>query len=447
MNDLPTPPTPGPQAEGAGTIEGEVLRILFVNEESGWAVVAMSTDDGDRLTTVGPLLGVREGDRLRITGRWREHPRYGRQLEADSFLQVSPSTRAGIRKFLGSGRIRGIGPAMAGRIVDRFGLETLEILADHPERLTEVRGIGKKTADRVRRSWEASRAVQEVMVFLHSHGVSPSVAAKVHKRYGAAALDVVRSNPYRLADEIFGVGFLTADRIAASLGIPKDAPERLRAGLAYSLGDAVGDGHVYLPAAELLDRASHLLEVPVAEAAPALDDLVTGGVLVEEAPTGGRPVYLPRLHEAETTVAARLGEIVAARRPGPALDVEKAVAWYQRRAEIELAPLQRRALAAALAEPAAVVTGGPGTGKTTLIRGVIEILTRKEQRVALAAPTGRAAKRLQETTGSAARAPRGGSADLPAAPGWRRRPAALGGARKRPRRSHLLGHRHRRPPA
>jgi len=394
-----------PEEERAGTVslEVRVLRPLFTNEESGWAAVRVKTNEGDRLTAVGALMGVQDGDTLRLTGRWKEHERFGRQLEVLSWIHVSPDTPEGLIAFLASGRLPGVGPVMARRMVETFGMEVLDVLDNHPERLISVSGIGKRTASRITKAWEKARGIQQIMVFLLSHGIPPGVAAKVYKRYGARALAVVRENPYRLADEVFGVGFRTADRVARSLGIPADAPERLQAGLLYTLREASGEGHVFLPAPVLLERAAAILETDSAALPPRLEELENRDRVVAEGRGEGRAVYLPRLHEAETTVAGRFFRVATSPartitdRPG------RAVEWYERRSGLELDPTQRHALSAAITEKILVVTGGPGTGKTTLVRGLTSILETKGHSVELAAPTGRAAKRLAEATGQKAR--------------------------------------------
>jgi exodeoxyribonuclease V alpha subunit len=391
-------------ANGGKTAQGIVARILYTNEENGWAVVRLRSDDAASFTATGPLLGVREGDELRLSGRWIDHARFGEQFEADSYVQVAPSTLEGLRRFLGSGRIRGLGPKMAARVVEIFGLETLEVLDSNPGRLLEVRGIGPRTVERIRSSWEQHRGIQQIMIFLTGHGVAPGVAVKAFRRYGAGAVEVVRSNPYRLAEEVFGVGFLTADRIARKLGIPPDAPERLEAGLLYALQEATGQGHVFLPADELQERAAALLEAEGEDLKKALERLSSRELVVlRMRPQATAAVYTPRLDGAEGTLARDLRELLAAESTTATVVVDRAISWYQQRARIRLAPRQRQALAAALSEKIAVITGGPGTGKTTLIRGVVEILGKKDAEVLLAAPTGRAAKRLTETTGLAAK--------------------------------------------
>lgn len=378
---------------------GRVARILFSNEENGWCVVRLDPEDSAPLTAIGPLLGVREGDDLRLSGQWVEHPRYGRQFEVESYLHVEPSTLDGLRRFLGSGKIRGLGTKRAEQIVEAFGLRTLEVLDSEPELLRQVRGIGPTTLERIRESWGQYRGIQQIMVFLTAHGVSPSIAVKVFRRYGPGSVEVVRSNPYRLAEEIFGVGFLTADRIARQLGIPEDAFERLEAGILHTLRESSGQGHVFLPEDELFAAAAVLLGAEAAALPPALASLEARR-LVRMHPRGEEPpaVYLPRLEAAEVDAAHDLAAVLGSAPGGEPVIADLAIAWFQGQSEIRLAAAQREALAAALMEKVVVVTGGPGTGKTTLIRGIVQILDRKKQRVVLCAPTGRAAKRLSEAT-------------------------------------------------
>ncbi|MFV2071508.1 MAG: ATP-dependent RecD-like DNA helicase, partial [Thermoanaerobaculales bacterium] len=361
-------------------------------------------EDAPSFTATGPLLGVREGDELRLTGHWIDHAKFGEQFETASYVQVAPSTLEGLRRFLGSGRIRGLGPKMAARVVDAFGLETLEILDTDPGRLRQVRGIGPTTIERIRSSWEQHRGIQQIMIFLTGHGIPPGVAVKAYRRYGASAVDVVRSNPYRLAEEVFGVGFLTADRIARKLGIPEDAPERLEAGVLFALQQAAVQGHVFLPKDELLTTAADLLETRAEPLAPAVQGLeAREQIVIRSRKTEPEAVYIPRLERAEATVANDLLALLQTPADVVAIKVDQAVDWYQQRAGIRLARRQREALASALTEKAVVITGGPGTGKTTLIRGIVQILGKKKAKVLLAAPTGRAAKRLSETTGLGAK--------------------------------------------
>ena len=385
-------------------VVGRVARILFTNDENGWCVLRLEPDDTPTLTAIGPLLGVRPGDELRLSGRWINHAKYGEQFEAESYVQVAPSTLEGIRRFLGSGKVRGLGEKRAAQVVEAFGLETLEVIENDPDRLLRIRGIGRATVDRIRDSWDQHRGIQQIMIFLTGHGVAPGVAVKAFRRYGPGAVDVVRSNPYRLAEEVFGVGFLTADRIASQLGVPADAPERLEAGVLHTLNEASVQGHVFLPEDQLLSAAATLLEADSERMPSALAGLVARQLVVVHQRTDESPaIYIPRLERAEATVALDLTELVGTPPQGKPIIISTAVAWYQGQANIHLAPRQLEALAAALKEKAVVITGGPGTGKTTLIRGVVQILGKKDLRVVLAAPTGRAAKRLTETTGLQAR--------------------------------------------
>jgi exodeoxyribonuclease V alpha subunit len=401
---FPSDGPPEPADRELASVEATAVRSLFSNDESGWSAVRCRSKHGVLFTAVGPLLGVQQGDELRLTGRWVQHARFGEQLEVSTFVHVTPSTLDGIRRFLASGRIRGIGPKMAARIVEKFGLETLEVMERDPKRLLKVNGIGKKTLERITESWVKHRGIQQIMVFLTGHGVTPGIAVKVYGRYGAAGLDVVRSNPYRLAEEVFGVGFRTADRIGRKLGVPDDAPERLEAGLLFVLQEATNEGHVFLPRDEALATAIELLDADRDQLDAALDRLgERQRVVVRPRADGEAAVYPVRLEAAEATVAARFGELLETSPGGPTIDRDRAISWYQDRSGLRLAPLQRAALAAALADTVTVITGGPGTGKTTLIRGILQILGQKQQEVLLAAPTGRAAKRLQETTGAAAR--------------------------------------------
>lgn len=385
------------------SITGTVTRVLYSNEESGWCAIRLSNEERGSFAATGPLLGVREGDELRLTGKWIDHKRFGEQFEATSYVQVAPSTLEGIRRFLGMGRIKGIGPTMAERIVETFGLETLDILDHDPRRLIEIHGIGPATLDKVVASWEKHRGIQQIMVFLTGHGIAPGVAVKAYGRYGTAAVDVVRENPYRLADEVFGVGFRTADRIAQRIGTALDSPNRLRAGLLFTLSEASVGGHVFLPRPRLIEDAAALLEIDAGLLGPALADLEQRqSVVAIPRPLDEPAVFVPRLENAEATVAGDLLERL--RTPvRSSFDVKTAITWYQRRAEIELGEKQRKAIESALSGNLVVVTGGPGTGKTTLVQGLTRILDAREERILLAAPTGRAAKRLEQATGSSAK--------------------------------------------
>ena len=389
------------------TLEGVLERVTYVNEETAWSVVRVGVPGRrEPVTAVGNLLGVQPGENLRMRGAWTVDRRFGEQFRVDSYVTVKPATLVGIEKYLGSGLVPGIGRVMARRLVERFGTETLEVIDRAPERLTEVEGVGPIRSARIAEAWAEQARIREVMVFLQAHGVSTTYAVRIYKRYGDAAVEVVRANPYRLALDITGIGFLSADRIAAQLGISPRSPERARAGVLHVLGEATSEGHVFATREQLRARAAELLGVEPELADEAVAACQRDGEVVIEAlpePEGAQAVFLRWLHGAECGLAERVAAI--ARRPARpiTIDVERALAWYEQRREIALAAEQREAIRRAVDGKLVVVTGGPGTGKTTLVNGILDILERKGRRILLAAPTGRAAKRLAETTGREAK--------------------------------------------
>jgi exodeoxyribonuclease V alpha subunit len=406
-------PTAGSVAGRPEVLEGTLERVVYANEENAWSVVRLAVAGArEPVTAVGNLLGVQPGESLRLTGSWTDDPRHGRQFRVVSYATVMPATAKGIERYLGSGLIRGIGRVMARRLVAAFGTETLEVIENQPQRLRDVEGIGPKRSADIKRAWDEQRDIKEVMIFLQSHGVSTTYAIKIYKIYGGGAVRWVRDNPFRLAVDVHGIGFATADRIAASLGISKLAPQRLEAGALHVLGEAADRGHLYLPRARLVEEADRLLEA----GPPLVDQAITalagaGSVEIEEDEAGGdraesegrdAAVYLKPLHAAETGVAARVRSLLAQAPLPLEIDLERALAWFEKGERLVLAPEQRQAIRAGLTRKLLVITGGPGTGKTTLVRGLVKILTRKGQRVLLAAPTGRAAKRLAEATGGGA---------------------------------------------
>jgi len=361
---------------------------------------------GEVVTVVGGLVGVPAGASLRLVGRFETNARFGAQFRVAHYTEVAPATLEGLRRYLGSGLIKGIGPELASRIVDRFGIETLEILDRDPVRIGEVPGIGQSRARAVRDAWTAQRAVREVMVFLQGYGVSPAFAARIYKRYGPASIARVRENPYRLAFDVWGIGFLSADKLAAALGVARDAPARLEAGVRHTLDEESGNGHVFVARARLAQRAAALLDQPEADVGAAIDRLARAGEVAIDATVvddGGDPaVYETQLYKAEAALAAGLQRLLEAPAPALAIDAAPAIAWYEREAGIALARQQAEAVKLALTAKVAVITGGPGVGKTTIVRGIVSILRRKGLTAALAAPTGRAAKRLADATGAPA---------------------------------------------
>jgi exodeoxyribonuclease V alpha subunit len=391
--------------DGATTLEGVLERIVFANEENAWSVVRLQVPGyRDLITAVGNLLGVQPGENLRLDGSWINDPKYGRQFRVSSYATVVPATLTGIEKYLGSGLIRGIGKVMASRLVATFGMETLDVIENHPERLTEAEGIGPKRRKEIVRSWAEQREIKEVMIFLQSHGVSTHYAIKIYKAYGAQATELVRQNPYRLATDIHGIGFKSADQIASALGIPPDAPQRIEAGTLYLLDQASGRGHLYLPRQALIEEAGKLLgaTAPQVETAIAALAEIEQIVLEPALETAETAIYLKSLHAAEAGVAARVRTLLIQPMLPMEIDLDRALDWFEKVEKIALARQQRQAIRAGLTRKMLVITGGPGTGKTTLVRGIVKILEKKRQRVLLAAPTGRAAKRLAEATGAEA---------------------------------------------
>ncbi|MGW1497829.1 SF1B family DNA helicase RecD2 [Streptomyces mirabilis] len=406
-------------------VEGVLERITYANEENGYTVARVDTGRGagDLLTVVGALLGAQVGESLRMEGRWGSHPQYGKQFTVENYTTVLPATVQGIRRYLGSGLVKGIGPIFADRITQHFGLDTLQIIEEEPKRLIEVPGLGPKRTKKIADAWEEQKAIKEVMLFLQTVEVSTSIAVRIYKKYGDASISVVKNQPYRLAADVWGIGFLTADKIAQSVGIPHDSPERVKAGLQYALSQSADQGHCFLPEEQLIADAVKLLQVDtglviecLAELAePTEDEDEPGGVrepgVVREkvpGPDGGpdtvTAVYLVPFHRAELSLSAQLLRLLRTsedRMPG-FHDVawDKALTWLKGRTGVELAPGQEEAVRLALTKKVAVLTGGPGCGKSFTVRSIVELARAKRAKVVLAAPTGRAAKRLAELTGA-----------------------------------------------
>ena len=360
---------------------------------------------------VGALLGAQPGESLRLQGWWSSHPQYGRQFEVVSYTTVLPATIQGIRRYLESGLIKGIGPVFAERIVEHFGLDTLRIIEEQPGRLVKVPGLGPKRTAKITAAWQEQKAIKEVMVFLQGVGVSTSIAVRIYKKYGDQSIDVVRKEPYRLAADVWGIGFKTADTIAQAVGIPHDSAERVKAGLQYTLSQATDNGHCYLPDEQLVADAVKILDVPAELTGRCLDELVAeGGVVREMLPgrDGERvpAIYLVPFHRAEQSLAGTLLMLLrdtTDRMPHfTNVDWSKALTWLKIRTGTDLAPEQEQAVRLALTAKVAVLTGGPGCGKSFTVRSIVELAAAKRAKVLLVAPTGRAAKRLAELTGQPA---------------------------------------------
>jgi exodeoxyribonuclease V alpha subunit len=353
----------------------------------------------DPVTIVGTVLSLTPGETLRVHGRWSHHPKYGEQFRVERYEPVIPATVAGIQRYLGSGMIKGIGRGLADRLVTAFGADTLQVIEEVPARLREVDGIGPKRSERIAAAWAEQRDIREVMLFLQGHGVSPAYAVKIFKTYGQEAIRTVRENPYRLARDIRGIGFKTADKIAREVGVPADSPLRAAAGILHTLNELTDEGHVYVPEGELLQAAEEGLEIPAALLPDALASLAEDKAVVIEPAPAGRAVYLAALHAAEKQLARRATELLRAPRHVPPTDVSPALGAVEQKTGLHLSDEQRHAVRLAFQEKLLILTGGPGTGKTTILKAVIRLLEGQRLRMHLASPTGRAAKRLAEVTG------------------------------------------------
>ncbi|HYH18848.1 MAG TPA: ATP-dependent RecD-like DNA helicase [Azospirillum sp.] len=385
-------------------LSGLIERVTFHSAETGFCVLrAKVRGHREPVTVVGHAATIAAGEFIQATGAWVNDRTHGLQFKADFLRATPPTTVEGIERYLGSGLIKGIGPVYAKKLVKAFGEAVFDVIEQEPGRLRQVTGIGAKRAARITAGWADQKIIRAIMVFLHSHGVGTSRAVRIFKTYGPDAIQLITENPYRLARDIRGIGFKTADAVAARLGIEKTALIRARAGISYALAEATDEGHCGLPRAELIPLAQTLLEIeaPIIETALGLE-LADGTVIADT--LGGAPcVFLAGLYRAEQAIADRLRRLASGRAPWPDIDADKAIPWVEEKAGITLADSQRAALRQALASKVLVITGGPGVGKTTLVDSILKVLRAKGVSILLAAPTGRAAKRLCESTGLDAR--------------------------------------------
>ncbi|MET8763942.1 ATP-dependent RecD-like DNA helicase [Lentzea sp. NPDC004782] len=385
-------------------LEAVLERITYANEDNGYTVAKVDTGRGDLVTVVGALLGAQPGESIRMRGRWGSHPQYGKQFHVDDYTTILPATIQGIRRYLGSGLIKGIGPVLADKIVTHFGVAALDVIENEPERLIEVPKLGPKRTKLIAEAWEEQKAIKEVMVFLQGVGVSTSLAVRIYKQYADKAIEVVREEPYRLANDVWGIGFKTADVIAKAVGIPHDSPQRVKAGLQFTLSEATTDGNCYLPEQSLIAEAIKILQVDAGLVIECLAELVEEeGVVREEFPDDEVAIYLIPFHRAEISMAAQLKRLLHAdtdRMPSfRDVNWDKAFAWLG----TDLEEHQAAAVKLALTQKVAVLTGGPGCGKSFTVRSIVRLAQAKKAKIVLAAPTGRAAKRLTELTGHEAR--------------------------------------------
>ena len=393
-------------------LQGQIERITYTNEENGYTVAKLKVyGQEDLVTVVGNIMAPTPGEILKMRGEWINHPKYGAQFKIDHYETTVPASVYGIQKYLGSGLIKGIGPIMASRIVKKFGKETLNIIEDDIEKLDEVEGIGKKRIEMIRGAWADQREIREVMLFLQSHGVSSGYATKIFKQYGNLAIEIVKKNPYRLATDIFGIGFVTADQIAEKLGFSKDSDVRAEAGILYVLNQLADDGHIYYPHAPFIEKCQEILQVDRDVIVKALGIInLENKIVIEDLKKGSeilreniKAVYLTKFHLSETSVATRLKTLMNLPKSFRSIDTEKAVKWVQKQLSIRLAKKQVEAVETAAKNKVMVITGGPGTGKTTIINAILKIFEKLKIQILLAAPTGRAAKRMSETTGHEAK--------------------------------------------
>jgi exodeoxyribonuclease V alpha subunit len=386
-------------------LDGQIERVVFRNEENGFCVLRVKVRGHKELVTVTATVPtINSGEWMTADGEWFTDPRHGPQFKAEQMRMSKPDTLEGIEKYLASGLIKGIGKEYAARLVKTFGREVFDVIENSSGKLLKVEGIGRLRKDRIKQAWDEQKSVREIMAFLFSHGVSTTRAFRIHKVYGDKAIELVQRDPYCLSRDIRGIGFLIADQIAMRLGIAKDSDLRARAGLEFVLGELTSNGHCAYVRNDLLSRTAELLEIDLEIIERALDYSVEAKRLILRTDVQGRDlVYLPDLYFAEIELAKKLQTLQRGRHPCPAIDFDKALAWVQQKSGIELASAQCAALKTAVESKVMVVTGGPGVGKTTLVNSVLMVLKAKKLRVALCAPTGRAAKRMAETTGMEAK--------------------------------------------
>jgi exodeoxyribonuclease V alpha subunit len=386
------------------SLSGLIERVTFFNEENGWAVLKVKAKGHrDLVAVVGSLPSVSAGEWVTAEGRWVQDREFGLQFRAVMLTSTAPTTREGIEKYLGSGMVKGIGPVYAKKLVEKFGESIFDIIEKESGRLEDVGGIGPKRRQKIKEAWAEQKVIRNIMVFLHSNGVSTSRAVRIYKTYGEGAIERVQTDPYCLARDIHGIGFKTADQIAQKVGIPIDSLIRACAGLNHVLLEATGDGHCALPVEVMKEEAGKLLLVDEKIVTAALERTLANRELIQETIDGQELIFLASLKRAEETIASRIRKLRESPATYPPIDLDKAVAWCEKKTGKELAPSQREALKKAITSRMLVITGGPGVGKTTLVNAILLILRAKKVRCQLCAPTGRAAKRLSEATGMVAK--------------------------------------------
>jgi len=393
-------------------LQGQIERITYTNEENGYTIAKLKVYGQKELVTItGNLMAAAPGEIIKMKGQWFNHPKYGEQFKIVHYKTAVPASVYGIRKYLGSGLIKGIGPVMAKRIVNEFGKDTLEVIEKQIDELIAVEGIGKKRIEMIKVAWAEQKEIREVMLFLQSHGVSSGYATKIFKQYQDRSIAVVKQNPYRLATDIFGIGFVIADGIAEKLGFSKDSELRAEAGILYVLHQLSDDGHVYYPYELLIAKCQEILQVDRDVIQKAFGTLSLDKKIIiedinediEEFRENKKAVYLAKFHLSETRIANRLKQLIQAQKSIRKIDAQKAIEWVQKQLSINMAEKQIEAVKCAIDNKVMVITGGPGTGKTTIINAILRIFEKLKIRIMSAAPTGRAAKRMGEATGHKAK--------------------------------------------
>jgi exodeoxyribonuclease V alpha subunit len=386
-------------------LQGQIERITYTNDDNGFTIAKVKVyGHRDLVTVVGTLMAPTPGEILKMRGEWANHPKYGEQFKVVHYRSMVPASVYGIQKYLSSGLIKGIGPIMAKRIVKKFGKGTLDIIENEIEKLARVAGIGPKRIGMIKKAWAEQKEIREVMIFLQTHGVSSGYATKIFKQYGSRSIAVVKKNPYRLATDIFGIGFVTADQIAEKLGFAKDSELRAEAGILYVLNQLSEEGHVYYPYELLIEKCQEILQVGREVVVNAFGSItLEKRIVIEEFKENNKAVYLSKFFVSETSIASLMKTLIGAPKSIRKIDSDKAIEWVQRQLSITLAKNQVEAIRCAVENKVMIITGGPGTGKTTIINAILKIFSRLGVKVLLAAPTGRAAKRMNETTGHEAK--------------------------------------------
>jgi len=386
-------------------LQGQIERITYTNDDNGFTIAKVKVyGHRDLVTVVGTLMAPTPGEILKMRGEWANHPKYGEQFKVVHYRSMVPASVYGIQKYLSSGLIKGIGPIMAKRIVKKFGKGTLDIIENEIEKLARVAGIGPKRIGMIKKAWAEQKEIREVMIFLQTHGVSSGYATKIFKQYGSRSIAVVKKNPYRLATDIFGIGFVTADQIAEKLGFAKDSELRAEAGILYVLNQLSEEGHVYYPYELLIEKCQEILQVGREVVVNAFGSItLEKRIVIEEFKENNKAVYLSKFFVSETSIASLMKTLIGAPKSIRKIESDKAIEWVQRQLSITLAKNQVEAIRCAVENKVMIITGGPGTGKTTIINAILKIFSRLGVKVLLAAPTGRAAKRMNETTGHEAK--------------------------------------------